>query len=109
MAEKRTDLPIDPRARRLVAGLAAVALLALLAGVVGAQTSGSYDLSWYSLDNGNRVLVGAHHGMAGTLGESLPGWAIGDNYALAGGYASGFMKPQVDYRTYLPIVFHTYP
>jgi hypothetical protein len=109
MTKKRTDLLVDPRTRRrLVAGLAAVALLALLAGVVGAQSSGKYDLSWYSLDSGSGLLVGGSYGLAGTLGESLAGQAVGDNYGMTGGYDPGF-GGQVFYHVYLPIVLRAYP
>ena len=109
MTEKRTDLLVDPRTRRrLVAGLVAVALLALLAGVVGAQSSGMYDLSWYSLDSGSGLLVGGSYGLAGTLGESLAGQAVGDNYGMAGGYDPGFWV-QTFKSIYLPVILRAQP
>jgi hypothetical protein len=108
MTEKRSNLLVDPRARRrLVVGLVAVALLALLAGVVGAQSSDKYDLSWYSMDSGNGVLASAQHSLAGTLGESLAGRAVSDNYGMVGGYDPG-LREQAYYHVYLPIVFRTY-
>jgi hypothetical protein len=106
MTEKRTDLLVDPRTRRrLVVSLAAVALLALLAGVVGAQVSGKYDLSWYSMASGSDLLAGAQYGLVGTLGEPLAGRAISNNYGMAGGYEPRVGK-EAYYHIYLPTVLH---
>jgi hypothetical protein len=108
MTEKRIGQPVNPRRPRLVTGLAAVVLFALLAGIAGAQSSGSYDLSWYSLDSGSGVLSGTEYRMVGTLGESLAGRATGDRYALVGGYDSG-VPERAHYQFYLPIVLRNNP
>jgi hypothetical protein len=109
MSHKQTDSRATSRTqRRLVAGLAAVVLIALLAGLVGAQSSDKYDLSWYTLDSGSGPLVSTHYGLVGTLGESLAGRATGDQYGIGGGYDPG-VPPQAYHRTYLPVVFRVYP
>lgn len=104
MTDRRTDLPArkEPR-RRLVVGLAALALLALLVGVVSAQSSASYDLSWYSLDGGSRVVNSDSYRLASTLGQSIIGWATGTEYALGAGYLPGLPETGF-YPVYLPLV-----
>ena len=100
MAEKKKKLSPSPRARWFAAGLAVVVLLALLAGVVAAQSSGRYDLSWYSLNSGAGTTAGSQHALVGTLGETLPGGARGDAFEMDGGYLPG----RAPYQTYLPVV-----
>jgi hypothetical protein len=108
MRDRKTNLLPDPRTRRLAAGLAAVLVLALLAGVVGAQSSNKYGLWWYTMDNGNRPITGAQYGLAGTLGESLAGQASGQVYAMAHGYDPELVEQTYHY-VYLPIVLRAHP
>lgn len=105
MAEKRIRRAMEPGVRRrLVVGLAAVALLALLAGVAGAQSSDKYGMWWYSLDSGSGQLASTSYGLTGTLGDSLPGLLVSDHYGLAGGYDAGFGR----YHIYLPVVLRAH-
>lgn len=108
MRDKRTNLLLAPRARRLAAGLAAVLVLALLAGVVGAQTSDNYGLWWYTMDSGNGLVTGDQYGLAGTLGESLAGQAIGQVYAMVNGYDPAVAE-HVYHYVYLPVVLRAHP
>ena len=107
MRDKRTHLRADPPARRLAAGLAAVVVLALLAGVVGAQTSDNFGLWWYTMDSGNSPVTGAQFGLVGTLGEALAGQATGEGFGMANGYDPELVE-QIYHYTYLPVVFRAY-
>jgi hypothetical protein len=107
MNEKQTRLPVDARRRRLVMGLAAVAVLAVLAGVVAAQESDQFDLSWYTLDGGSGVQAGTQYGLAGTVGEPLPGRASGRYFGMTGGYDPAAPEA-VLHHVYLPVVFRLY-
>ncbi|MBU1879808.1 MAG: hypothetical protein KJ734_12720, partial [Chloroflexi bacterium] len=57
----------------LLGGLAVLLAVLLLAGTAMAQTSTSFDLSWYVLAGGGERAASASYALDGTLGQ----WAAG--------------------------------
>ncbi len=62
-------------------------VVVLLAGASAvAQTGGSYNLSWSTVDAGSGSSRGGSFSLAGTLGQPDAGILSGGRYALSGGY-----------------------
>jgi hypothetical protein len=84
----------------------AAALVLALAGIVGAPAvlaSGSYDLSWWSVDGGGHTFsTGEGYALGGTIGQPDAGELTGDGYALGGGFWRGGALAE-RYRLYLPL------
>jgi len=76
------------RTRMRAMVLLALALSLLLAGGVAlAQTGGSYDLAWSSVDGGGGVASGGTYVLTGSIGQADVGAALtGDGYTLTGGF-----------------------
>jgi len=83
-----------------------IALLALLAPVALAQSGGSYDLSWNTVDGGGYTWSeGGSYSLGGTVGQPDAGVLQGGDYTLAGGFWGG---AAAQYRVYLPLVLRNY-
>ena len=86
-----------------------VSLLALLASLAlsfaAAQTSGTFDLSWSSVDGGGGSSSGGSYALSGTIGQSDAGHLSGGNFSLGGGFWPG-QTGTVDssHTVYLPFV-----
>ena len=88
-------------------------ILFLLAGtgLASAQSGGSFDLSWHSVDGGGDSLSGGGYSLEGTIGQPEADPPIaGGNYSLGSGLwsivveSSGSLPTQV----FLPIVVKGY-
>lgn len=74
-----------------------VGLLLLAAGLPGgpdgaalAQTGGTYDLAWSTIDGGGATFsTGGTYSLGGTIGQPDPGQLSGGSYTLVGGFWSG--------------------
>lgn len=87
-------------------GLVLVLLLVLLglSGLAQAQ-SGSYDLSWWTVDGGGGTSSGNGYSLNGTLGQPDAGAvASGGGYTLAGGFWHGGVAAAIQLKLYLPVV-----
>lgn len=75
----------------LLALPAAVALLLLLStAFVYAQTGGSYDLSWFTVDSGGGASRGGSYALIGTAGQPDAGMTLsGGTYTLVSGLWPG--------------------
>ncbi len=69
-----------------------------------AQSGGTYDLTWSSLEGGGGMFsTGDAYALGGTIGQADVGAMSGGSYALAGGFwfgGSGLLT-----NLYLPIIF----
>ncbi len=78
-------------------------LLLALAGVALAQSGGSYDLSWWTVDGGGGAVSSGSYILMGTAGQPDAGAALtGGGYILTGGFwpgATGSTHP-----LYLPLI-----
>jgi hypothetical protein len=84
-------------------------LLVVLAAVsiAWAQTSSSFDLSWYVLAGGGERAGGTHFALNGTLGQGAVGLSDSTSFQMQSGYWHGASLPR--YRVYLPMVLRSYP
>lgn len=67
--------------------------LLLMCTVAFAQSGGSFDLTWNTIDGGGGVSTGGGFELSGTIGQadaSPPSALTGGGYALTGGYWIGF-------------------
>ena len=94
--------------------LLALAALLLLASVTLrqaqdvalAQSGGSYDLTWNTVDAGGYTFsTGGDYSLGGTIGQPDAGVLSGGDYTLGGGFWGG---RAVEYKTYLPLVLRNY-
>lgn len=77
-----------------------VLLLGLWAGIAAAQTGGSYNLTWNTVDGGGWMFsTGGTYSLGGTIGQADAGTLSGGGYVLQG----GFWSPP-GYLVYTPIV-----
>jgi uncharacterized membrane protein len=96
------------KSRRII--LIALALVALLASLsvsnatTWAQSGGTYDLTWNTLDGGGATFsAGGTYELGGTIGQADAGTMSGGQYALGGGFW-GFLFPD-SIKQYLPMIF----
>jgi hypothetical protein len=101
--QPRSQPPSRGRSRLLLAVVSALVLLALLAGVGGAQVSDHYALWWYSLHGSGGAAAGSNHVLVSTLGQPLAGQADSAHFRLALGFVPVWL-PDVTYPVYLPLL-----
>ncbi|CAG0934361.1 hypothetical protein TFLX_03451 [Thermoflexales bacterium] len=83
----------------------ALLLLSLTTVTVVAQSGGSYDLTWSSIDGGSGALSGGNYAMVGTIGQADAGTLLGGAYTLRGGFLAGMSLPlAANYHVYLPLI-----
>ncbi len=88
------------------AGILLVSLiLLLLAGFVYAQTSGNYDLSWWTVDSGGATFSqGNGYSLGGSIGQPDASALNGGQYTLSGGFWISSRPPvPPEYHIYLPL------
>jgi hypothetical protein len=98
--------------RKILLGLLALLLLAALtvapavSHAAPAASSGSYDLSWWTVDGGGATFsTGGSYSLGGTIGQPDAGTSSGGTYTLVGGFwpgAEGVVP--ITYHIYLPLV-----
>ena len=91
-------------------GVAVIVVLALNLSQgrfgVSAQTGGSYDLRWNTVDNGGGAGVGGAYTLNGTIGQFDAGGATGGTYTLGGGFwgGSGIPLQEPVEPVFLPLI-----
>jgi hypothetical protein len=89
--------------RRLIVMLALVLVL-LVSGV--ALATGSYDLSWWTVDSGGGVSTSLNpaYSLGGTIGQpDASSFMSGGGYSLAGGFWTSSEAATAE-KVYLPLV-----
>jgi hypothetical protein len=77
----------------------------LTAVPVLAQSGGTYDLSWSTVDGGGYTFsTGGAYSLGGTAGQPDAGLLSGGGYTLAGGFWPGGAVAAPGYLIYLPLV-----
>ncbi len=86
--------------KKIVTGITALLTIFALAATALAQSGGTYDLSWNTIDGGGATFSsGGSYVLGGTVGQPDAGQMSGGNYALAGGFwvpACGIIYPTGD-------------
>jgi hypothetical protein len=91
-----------PRSIWIVLGLACVLLLSVPLTVT--QTSGGYDLSWWTADGAGGTLHGGGYTLQSTAGQPDAGLQEGGGYLLAGGFWAGSQAAEGSHYIYLPVL-----
>jgi len=88
-------------------GLLTVLLcLFLLGGVILAQASPQYGLSWSVIAGGGGSSHSPNYAVSGTIGQGVAGLTTSSHYLLGAGYWYGFTSPaQPQQPLYLPVMF----
>jgi len=90
------------RYRNLIAVIAVVLVLSVGASLALAQSGGSYDLTWNTVDGGGATFsTGGSYSLGGTIGQADAGALSGGSYALAGGFWAGVAAT---FGIYLPLI-----
>jgi hypothetical protein len=85
--------------------LVSLALLLALLPLVLASASGSFDLSWWSVDGGGGPSGGGDFNLQGVAGQPDPGLLQGGDFSLAGGFLSGGTAlPPPGHNLFLPLL-----
>ena len=94
---------IHRQATKSATVLMALACLLVVTGGAVAQSGGSYDLSWNTVEGGGYTFsLGGPYVLGGTIGQLDAGLLIGEDYVLGGGFWKGGAAAQ--YRIYLPVL-----
>ncbi len=80
--------------------LAALVSMLTSSTPVYAQTGGSYDLSWSTIDGGGGQSSGGPYTLTGTIGQPDAAWSRGGQYELLGGFWPGGPLCFVDFESY---------
>ncbi len=91
-----------------VSGFVVTAILfsLLLAIDTSAQSSGSYDLSWNTIDGGGAMVSsGGGYELGSTIGQPDAGVLSGGGYTLAGGFWYG---ATATYKIFLPLMIKNF-
>mgnify|MGYP006290393891 CR=1 FL=1 len=83
-----------------------LAILLSVPTVAGAQTGGTYDLTWSSIDGGGHTFsTGGDYVLGGTAGQPDAGVMTGGNYTLGGGFwGGGAVESGPTHDIFLPLV-----
>lgn len=98
----------EVRLGRLALAIVVLVMIALpLAGSTAAQSGGTYDLSWNTLNSGKTFSSGRPYMLGGTVGQADAGVLTGGSYTLRGGFWMGGAQRGA-FRIYLPLVVRAY-
>lgn len=93
--------------RTFLVVLVGLLVVLVVVSIVGAQTSTSFDLSWYVMAGGGSRGDSAAYVMNGTLGQGIVGISDGTGFQMQSGYWYGVSRPR--HFVYLPLVLRNYP
>ena len=73
----------------------------LLISIILAQTPGSFDISWFTVDGGGGRSESGDgvYSLVGTIGQADAGTLTGDGFSMEGGFWAGIAEPPDDSAT----------
>jgi len=90
---KLTPHPQDPAGLLALLLISALAVAPAVSHAAPAQVanadSGSYDLSWWTVDGERDFSTGGSYSLGGTIGQPDAGTSVDGTYTLAGGFWPG--------------------
>jgi hypothetical protein len=90
--------------------MASLLALASVAGIVGAQSSAGFDLSWHVLGGGATQSSSGDFAMNGTAGQAIVFSSDGTSLKMQHGYWGRAYEPILyEHSAYLPVVFRDHP
>jgi len=90
------------RYRNLMAVIVLLLALGTAASLALAQSGGSYDLTWNTVDGGGAMFsAGGNYSLGGTIGQADAGALSGGAYTLAGGF---WVSVATTFGIYLPLI-----
>jgi uncharacterized membrane protein len=73
--------------KRLLPFIVVTLALLFIVSLALAQSGGSYDLTWNTVDNGGAMFsTGGSYSLGGTIGQAEAGALSGGTYTLTGGF-----------------------
>jgi hypothetical protein len=69
--------------------------------IASAQTGGTYDLTWNTLDGGGGTSTGGTYSLSGTIGQPDAGTLTGGSYTLNGGFWNDALNVA---KLFLPLI-----
>ena len=96
--------------RTIPLAMASLLVLASVAGIVGAQSSGDFDLSWYVLGGGGSRAASGSYAMNGTAGQGIVFSSASASFQVQHGYwGRAYVPILYEHWVYLPVVFRDHP
>ena len=90
------------RYRNLITVIVLLLALGAAASLALAQSGGSYNLTWNTVDGGGAMFsTGGSYSLGGTIGQADAGELSGGAYTLAGGFWVGVATA---FGIYLPLI-----
>lgn len=86
-----------------ILGLLVVAFVVSNATVT-AQSGGTYELMWSTIDGGAMNLTGGAYSLSGTVGQFDAGLQSGGAYSLSGGFWASIESVVNSLKLYLPMI-----
>lgn len=88
--------------KRLVVFTFLLLSLFAIVGTALASTSGSYELFWWTVDNGGGESTGANYTLTGSIGQPDAGTMSGGDYGLTGGFWGRVVE--ILHNLFLPLI-----
>ena len=89
--------------KRHIVALVLVTLFVLVGvGMTLASPGSSYEISWWTVDDGGGTSSGSNYALSGTIGQPDAGALSGGDYTVMGGF--WVQRFEASYRIYLPVV-----
>ncbi len=96
--------------RTILLVMASLLVLASVAGIVGAQSSPDFDLSWYVLGGGGSRAASGSFAMNSTAGQGIVFSSASTGFQMQHGYwGRAYVSALLEHSIYLPVVFRDHP
>lgn len=88
--------------KRTIVLIAVVAAMLVLASAALAQSGGTFNLTWNTIDGGGGRVTSASYSMEGSIGQPDAGQIASGSYSLMSGFQ--IQTAAASYDVYLPVI-----